>query len=39
MDNWSKALFFAIVLLFIFMVFFQMETISEMMAEGLMNMQ
>ena len=38
LDHWNKVLFFSIVILFIFMTFFRLETISEILTEGLMNM-
>ena len=38
-DDWSRLLFISIFALFLFMMFFKLESISEIMTEGLMNMQ
>ena len=38
LDDWSKMLFLSICFLVLFMVFFKIEPISELLTEGLINM-
>jgi hypothetical protein len=39
LDDWSQLLFISIFVLFLFMMFFKLESISDILTEGLMNMQ
>jgi hypothetical protein len=39
LDDWSQLLFISIFILFLFMMFFKLESISDILTEGLMNMQ
>ena len=38
LDEWGKLLFLSICVLFLFIAFFKMRLISELLTEGLMNM-